>query len=339
MDVSKYVIAVDAMGGDHAPDAIVAGAEAALKAFDDIVIILCGRKEALKAAESERLRIIDARDVVEPEESPMLAVRKKPDSSLVRALMEVREGRAQAAVSAGSTGALLAGGMFKVGRIQGIDRPALAPVLPGLKGPVMLIDAGANVDCQPKFLNQFGLMGAAYMAGVLNIDNPKVGLANIGTEAEKGNKLAKETYALMKRQTSYRFAGNIEAREIIGGETQVIVLDGFDGNLILKYTEGLASAMSQMLKEELLRNLRSKIGALLVKPALKRFKARMDYHEYGGAPLLGVDGALVKAHGSSGALAIQSAIGQARNMIKNDVVGKIRAGLAGLSAADNEEEQ
>jgi glycerol-3-phosphate acyltransferase PlsX len=178
-------------------------------------------------------------------------------------------------------------------------------------------------------------MGAAYMTGVLGIKDPRVGLANIGTEPEKGNKLAKETHELMAKQTSYHFAGNVEAREIISGDCQVIVLDGFDGNLILKYTEGLASAMSQMLKEELLRDARSKLGALFVKPALRRFKARMDYREHGGAPLLGVDGALVKAHGSSDARAIETAIGQARNMIKNDVVGKIRAGVAGLAAADD----
>ena len=339
MNVSEYVIAVDAMGGDNAPDAIVAGAKAALKQFGDIQIILCGKREALQSAADDRISILDAREVVEMEESPMLAVRKKPDSSLVRSLMEVREGRAQAVVSAGSTGALLAGGMFKVGRIPGIDRPALAPVIPGLNGPVMLIDAGANVDCQPKFLSQFGLMGAAYMTGVLGIENPKVGLANIGAEAEKGNKLAKATYELMIKQTSYNFAGNVEAREIMSGDCQVIVLDGFDGNLILKHTEGLASAMSAMLKQELLRDTRSKLGALLVKPALKRFKARMDYHEYGGAPLLGVEGALIKAHGSSDARAIQTAIGQARNMIKNDVVGKIRAGVAGLSTADDKGEK
>lgn len=335
MNVSEYVIAVDAMGGDNAPEAIVAGAKAAVSRFGDIKILLCGRREALDAAAGERISVIDARDVIEMEESPMLAVRKKPDSSLVRALMEVREGRAQAAVSAGSTGAILAGGMFKVGRIQGIERPALAPVIPGIKGPVLLIDVGANVDCQPKYLNQFGLMGAAYMAGVMGVEDPKVGLANIGTEAEKGNKLAKETYELMAKQTSYRFAGNVEARDILSGEAQVVVFDGFDGNLILKYTEGIASTLSQMLKEELLRDARSKIAALLAKPALKRFKARMDYHEYGGAPLLGVDGALVKAHGSSDARAIETAIGQARNMIKNDVVGKIRAGVAGLSVADD----
>lgn len=333
--MSKYVIAVDAMGGDNAPEAIVAGAQEALRQFSDIRILLAGRREVLNGAEDERISIVDAREKIEMDESPMFAIRKKPDSSLVRALMEMREGRAHAVVSAGSTGALLAGGMFKVGRIPGIDRPALAPVIPGIKGPVMLIDAGANVDCQPRFLNQFGLMGSAYMKGVLEIENPRVGLANIGTEAEKGNKLSKETYELMRMQESYIFSGNVEAREIISGESQVIVLDGFDGNLILKYTEGLASAMGAMLKEELLRDVRSKFGALFIMPALKRFKARMDYHEYGGAPLLGVEGALVKAHGASDARAIRSAIGQARNMIKNDVVGKIRAGVAGLTAAND----
>jgi glycerol-3-phosphate acyltransferase PlsX len=206
------------------------------------------------------------------------------------------------------------------------------PVIPGVKGPVLLIDAGANVDCQPKYLNQFGLMGSAYMAGVLGIKDPKVGLANIGTEAEKGNKLVKETYELMKSQKSYTFAGNVEARDIISGDYQVMVFDGFDGNLVLKYTEGLASALGTMLKEELMRDSRSKLGGLMAKPALKRFKARMDYHEYGGAPLLGIEGALVKAHGSSDARAIRSALHQAHNMILNDVVGKIRSGVAGLAA-------
>lgn len=328
------IIAVDAMGGDDAPGAVIGGVQAALREMPDIKIILCGPADALKGTEGDHVRVVDAPDVIDMEEAPMLAVRRKPNSSMVKALMEVREGRANAVVSAGSTGALLAGGMFRIGRIPGIDRPALAPIIPGLRGPVMLIDAGANVDCQPNFLAQFGLMGAAYMAGVLGIDNPKVALANIGVESEKGNKLVKEAYALMDRQNSYHFAGNAEAREIMSGDYQVIVLDGFDGNLILKHTEGLAAAMSSMLKEELLRDTRSKIGALFLKPALKRFKARMDYREYGGAPLLGVEGALVKAHGSSDARAICAAIGQARNMIKNDVVGKIRAGVAGLSASD-----
>ena len=329
--VSEYVIAVDAMGGDNAPGAIIDGVKAALADLPDVKIVLCGLKDALKGLESDRIRVVEATEVIEMDESPMLAVRKKTDSSLVKALQEVREGRAGAVVSAGSTGALLAGGMFRVGRIPGIDRPALAPVIPGIKGPVMLIDAGANVDCQPKYLAQFGLMGSAYMSGVMGIQDPKVGLANIGVEAEKGNKLVKETYELMKNQKSYHFAGNVEARDIISGDYQVMVFDGFDGNLVLKYTEGLASAMGTMLKEELMRDTRSKVGGLLVKPALMRFKSRMDYHEYGGAPLLGVEGALIKAHGSSDARAIRSALNQARTMILNDVVGKIRAGVAGLA--------
>ena len=241
-------------------------------------------------------------------------------------------------VSAGSTGAVLAGGMFRIGRINGIDRPALAGILPARKGPVLLTDIGANVDCQPKYLNAFAMMGSVYMESVIGIKNPKVGLANIGTEAEKGNKLAKESYELMSRQKGYNFCGNVEAREISSGDYQVVVFDGFDGNLILKYTEGLSSDLVGMLKEAIMSGgIVGKIGGLLLKPAFREFKKRMDYTEHGGAPLLGVDGAVVKAHGSSNAKAICSAIRQARTMLENDVVGKIRTGVAAL-ADDNKEE-
>ena len=268
----------------------------------------------------------------------MMAVRKKVDSSLVKAMLEVREGRADAVVSAGSTGAVLAGGMFRIGRIKGIERPALAGILPARKGPTLLTDIGANVDCQPKYLNAFAMMGSVYMENVVGIKNPKVGLANIGTEAEKGNKLAKESYELMSAQKGYNFCGNVEARDISSGEYQVVVFDGFDGNLILKYTEGLSSDLVGMLKEEIMGGgLIAKIGGMLLKPALRGFKKRMDYTEQGGAPLLGVDGAVVKAHGSSNAKAVCSAIRQARTMIENDVVGKIRAGVAELTE-DNKEE-
>ena len=234
-------------------------------------------------------------------------------------------------VSAGSTGALLACGMLRLGRIKGIERPALAPVMPGAKGSWLLIDSGANVDCQPKYLVQFGLMGSVYAKSVMGIENPKVGLVNIGAEEEKGNKLTKETFQLMKNQTSYNFAGNCEARDIPTGDFDVVVADGFDGNLILKYTEGLAKAMMTLMKEDLMSSLRSKIGALLAMPGMRKFKKRMDYNEQGGAPLLGVDGAVVKAHGSSGELAICNAIRQARTMLEGQVVDKIREGLSGLS--------
>lgn len=331
--MSRYIIALDAMGGDNAPNAIVEGAIRGLRKFKDIEILLAGPEEKLQpliadaSDVKERISILNATQVITMEDAPMMAVRTKKDSSLVVAMNAVREGRAGAVVSAGSTGALLAGGMFKIGRIPGIERPALAPVLPGLKKNFMLIDCGANVDCQPKYLLQFGLMGSVYMKSVLDVKNPRVGLVNIGAEAEKGNKLVKETYELMEQQTGYNFVGNCEARDIFTGDFDVVVADGFAGNIILKHTEGLAKALFTMIKEELMSSLGTKIGALLAKPAFYKVKKRMDYNAVGGAPMLGVNGAVVKAHGSSGAEAIENAIRQARRMLEGDVVGKITEGL------------
>ena len=335
--MSEYVIALDAMGGDQAPDAIVAGAVAALRRFGDIRVLLAGPEEQLRGllADAEdvmdRLGFLPADDVIQMDESPMLAVRKKVNSSMVQAMLAVREGRAGAVVSAGNTGAVLAGGMLRIGRIPGIERPALAPVIPGAKKPFLLIDAGANVDCQPRYLEQFGLMGSVYMRSVMGVQRPAVGLVNIGTEAEKGNKLTKETYQLMQAQTSYYFAGNAEARDIPTGDFDVVVGDGFDGNIILKYTEGIVSAMMGMLKANLMASKVSKVGAALSRPAFRKFKRSMDYNAYGGAPLLGVEGAVVKAHGASGETAIMNALRQARQMLAEDVSGKIREGLKGLS--------
>ena len=255
---------------------------------------------------------------------------------MVQAMLAVREKRAGAVVSAGSTGAVLACGMLRIGRIQGIDRPALAPVIPGAKKPFMLIDAGANVDCQPKYLVQFGLMGSVYMKSVMGISDPLVGLVNIGSEPEKGNKLTKETYQLMSAQSIYHFAGNAEARDIPTGDFDVVVADGFDGNIILKYTEGIVSAMMSMLKTHLQASRISKLGAALSRPAFREFKRSMDYNAYGGAPLLGVEGAVIKAHGSSGDTAIMNAIRQARDMLAGDVAGQIRKGLSGLPGKGSE---
>ena len=340
--MSEYIIALDAMGGDQAPDAIVAGAVAALRRYEDIRILLAGPKARLEAllAEAEdvksRVELMPADEVIGMHESPMLAVRKKVNSSLVQAMLAVRDKRAGAVVSAGNTGALLAGGMLRIGRIQGIERPALAPVIPGAKKPFLLIDAGANVDCQPKYLEQFGLMGSVYMHSVMGVEKPAVGLVNIGAEAEKGNKLTKEAYQLMSRQTSYCFAGNAEARDIPTGDFDVVVADGFDGNIILKYTEGIVSAMMGMLKSNLMASKVSKIGAALSRPAFRKFKRSMDYNAYGGAPLLGVEGAVIKAHGASGEQAIMNALRQAREMLIGDVCGKIREGLSGLSADEQQ---
>ena len=337
--MSEYTIALDAMGGDQAPDAIVAGAIAALKRFEDIRVLLAGPQKRLEALldgagdVQGRAEILPADDVIQMDESPMLAVRQKVNSSMVQAMLAVREGRAGAVVSAGNTGALLAGGMLRIGRIPGIERPALAPVIPGVKKPFLLIDAGANVDCQPRYLVQFGLMGSVYMHSVMDVERPAVGLVNIGAEAEKGNKLTKETYQLMQAQSSYYFAGNAEARDIPRGDFDVVGADGFDGNIILKYTEGLASAMMGMLKGNLNASKVTRQGAALSRPAFRKFKRSMDYNAYGGAPLLGVEGAVIKAHGASGKTAIMNAVRQARTMLAGDVAGKIREGLSGLADA------
>ena len=333
--MQEYIIAVDAMGGDNGPEAAVKGSVEALRLLPDVRVLLCGDKAQIEAnlqgADDvrARLEIIEAPEIIGMDESPMMAVRKKVNSSMVQAALAVREKRANAMVSTGSTGAVLACGMLRIGRIRGIERPALAPVIPGKKKPFLLIDSGANVDCQPKYLEQFGLMGSVYMQSVLGVKDPAVGLANIGAEAEKGNKLVKETYQLMQAQTSYRFAGNAEARDIPSGDYDVVVADGFDGNIILKYTEGIISALMSLLKEQMTANLRSKIGAALLLPALRSFRNRLSYKAYGGAPLLGCEGAIVKAHGSSDAEAIMNAVRQARNMVEGDVVGKIRKGLEG----------
>lgn len=339
--MNEYIIALDAMGGDHAPEAIVAGGIAALRQFPDIRILLAGPQQRLSELLTDagdvrdRVEILDADEVITMDESPMMAVRKKANSSLVVAMNAVREGRAGAVVSAGSTGAVLAGGMLRIGRIPGIERPALTPILPGLKKPYLLIDCGANVDCQARYLQQFGLMGSVYMKNVMGVQDPAVGLVNIGAEAEKGNKLAKEAYQLMSEQTSYRFAGNCEARDIPTGDYDVVVTDGFVGNVILKYTEGIVGAVLGMLKKHMLETEDSRKGAELTKPAFAALMKDLDYNAVGGAPLLGVQGAVVKAHGSSGETAIMNAVRQARIMLEGDVVGRISAGLSGLG----EEEQ
>ena len=339
-------IAVDAMGGDNAPRAICEGVLMALREMPDISVILCGPEADLQPllAGSEdvaaRLTLVDAPEVISMHESPTLAVRRKVNSSMVKAMLEVKEGRAHAFVSAGSTGAVLAGGILRVGRIRGIDRPALAPVLPGRNHPFLLIDSGANVDCQPEFLNQFGLMGSIYMEKVMGVANPGVGLVNIGAEEEKGNQQAKDAHRLMAAQPVYRFTGNVEARDVPSGDTDVAVCDGFVGNVILKYTEGLASALTGMLKDSILSGgLRGKIGGLLLKPSMRAFKNRMNYEEHGGAPLLGVNGAMVKAHGSSSALAFKNAVRQARLMVEKDVAGTIRTELEKLTPAADDKQQ
>ena len=317
-------IVLDAMGGDNAPQATCEGALLALRADLDLTIILAGDPNQIAPyinnAEDvkERLVVLNAPEIITNNEPPALAIRQKKDSAIVRGMLMVREGEADGFVSAGSTGAVLVGGMLRLGRIPGIERPALAPLLPGKKGHFLLIDCGANVDCKPEYLAQFGLMGDAFMEKTMGIDRPRIGLVNNGAEEEKGNALYAEAHQLLKKE-DINFVGNVEARYIPADQADVIVCDGFDGNIILKYTEGVAETLLGMIKQELMADTRSKIGALLAKPAFARVKKLMDYTEVGGAPLLGVRGAVVKAHGSSNAKAIFGAIRQAALIIRSKV--------------------
>lgn len=323
-------IAVDVYGGDNAPGCVIDGAVEALEMLPDVSILFFGAQAevekllAEKTYDKARVSVVDAPGVITNHDSPTLAIRRKLDSSLVRAMDAVKKGEADALVTAGSTGATLAGGIFRVGRIKGIDRPALCPVLPtaGDK-PVMLVDCGANAECKPEYLEQFALMGQAYMKGVMGIEDPKVGLLNIGAEDEKGDTLRKTAFPLLKENDKINFYGNVEARDALTGCVQVIVCDGFSGNILLKSTEGAVQLLFGKLKEGLFSSLRAKLGALLVKPALKGVKNQLDYEQYGGAALLGVTGALVKAHGSSSAHAFACAIRQARSMVEGNVVGII----------------
>lgn len=342
-------IAVDVYGGDNAPGCVIDGALEALRAMDDVSILFCGAQAEVEGLlngreyDAQRVSIVDAPDIITNHESPTLAIRRKLNSSMVRAMDLVKKGEADAVVTAGSTGAALAGGIFRMGRIRGIDRPALGPVLPTSgEHPVILIDCGANADCKPDYLVQFALMGQAYMKGVMGIANPKVGLLNVGAEDEKGNELCKAVFPLLKEHPGVNFYGNVEARDVLTGVVQVIVCDGFSGNILLKSTEGAAQLIFGKLKKGLMSSVRSKLGALMVKPALKTVKNELDYEQYGGAALLGVKGALVKAHGSSKGHAYACAIAQAHTMVKGGVVGIIAQSLeesgADSDKADQKEE-
>ena len=328
-------IYVDAMGGDNAPQAIVEGTLEALRKHPELQVVLGGPggqiEPLLKEAEDvrDRISLDDAPEVITNHESPVMGVRKKTNSATVKGMLALREGSCDGFVSAGSTGAVLAGGMFRLGRIPGIERPALAPLLPNGKGHFLLIDCGANVDCKPEYLVQFGLMGEAYMRGVMGLEKPRVGLINIGAEAEKGNALVKATYPMME-QAPYHFVGNVEARDITGDQADVQVADGFSGNLVLKFMEGVAGTLMGIIKKEMLADTRGKIAGLIAKPAFRRVKKTMDYTEVGGAPLLGVQGAVVKAHGSSNGHAFASAIGQCMKMVNGGVVKIIAEGVSKL---------
>jgi glycerol-3-phosphate acyltransferase PlsX len=324
-------IAVDAMGGDHGPSVVVEGAVAAVKEFGSPVILVgdtraIERELARLGAKNTAVDIRHASQVVDMGESPSHALRRKRDSSLRVCAELVRDGNASAFISAGNTGAAMAISMFVIGVLRGVDRPAIAAVLPNLKKFTVLLDVGANVDPKPWHMFQFAVMGHVYARDILGIDDPRVGLLSVGEEEGKGNELTKEVYEQLK-DSSLNFIGNVEGRDIYNGHCDVVVTDGFTGNVSIKISESLAEMLGAMIKEELTRDLRSKVGAALAMPAFRRFKKRVDYTEMGGAPLLGIDGASVICHGSSPPKAIKNAIRVAAEWAKAGLNEHIKAAL------------
>lgn len=323
-------VVVDAMGGDNAPAEIVKGAVDAVNTRKDIKVFLVGRKEIVQRElqkytfPKDQLEIVHAEEVIKTAEPPVMAIRKKKDSSIVIGMNMVKQGEADGFVSAGSTGAVLVGGQLLVGRIKGIERPPLAPLIPTKTGVSLLVDCGANVDARPSHLVQFAKMGSIYMEHVVGIKNPKVGIVNNGAEEEKGNALVKETFPLLKECKDINFIGSVEARDIPEGICDVIVCEAFVGNVILKLYEGVGATLISMIKSGMMTNLRSKIGALLVKPALKKTLKSFDASEHGGAPLLGLNGLVVKSHGSSNAVEIKNSIIQCVQFKKQGITEKIK---------------
>lgn len=322
-------IAIDGMGGDHAPKAIVEGVNEALKEFPNIEIQLYGKKEELEkyANQNERLEIIHCEEVITGDDDPVRSVRRKKDSSMARMLEAVSEGRADACISAGNTGAYMTGGLFKVGRIEGVLRPALATTLPTVDGKgFLMLDLGANAEARPENIVQYAIMGNIYAKKVRGIENPRVGLLNIGTEENKGNELTKAVYEQLQ-EANLNFIGNVEARDLLDGVADVVVTDGFTGNMVLKTIEGTAGALMKMIKEVFMASGKTKLGALLVKNELKGLKGKIDYSEHGGALLFGLQAPVVKAHGSSDARAIYNTIRQATTMVEFDVVNVMKQAI------------
>lgn len=323
-------VVVDAMGGDNAPGEIVKGAVEAVNLDPAIQVILTGRQEAVQAElakytyPKEQIEVVHCDEVIETAEPPVNAVRTKKQSSLVVGMNMVKHQEADAIVSAGSSGAILVGGQTIVGRIRGVERPPLAPLIPTEKGVALLIDCGANVDARPSHLVQFAQMGSIYMENVVGMKNPRVAILNIGAEEEKGNALVKDTYPLLKECPGINFIGSIEAREIPHGGADVIVCEAFAGNIVLKLYEGVASTLLAKVREGLMSSLRSKIGALLIKPALKQTLKSFDASQYGGAPLLGCKGLVVKTHGSATAGDVRNSILQCVTFKQQGINDKIR---------------
>lgn len=330
---NRTIVALDAMGGDNAPKEMIKGAVQALEKTDAVQVLLVGKEDVIRAElaqytyDKARIEVVNATEVIETAEPPVNAIRRKKDSSIVVGMKLVKERQADAFVSAGSSGAVLVGGQVIVGRIKGVERPPLAPLIPTEKGVSLLVDCGANVDARPSHLVQFAKMGSIYMEHVVGIKNPKVGIVNIGAEEEKGNALVKETFPLLKGEKNINFIGSVEAREIPHGQADVIVCEAFAGNIILKLFEGVGSVLISEIKKGMMGSLRSKIGALLVKPALKKALKSFDSSEYGGAPLLGLNGLVVKTHGSSTAKEICNTIIQCVTFKEQKINEKIKESI------------
>lgn len=320
-------IAVDVMGGDFAPQEIIRGAEAAVREWG-FEVILVGNEEAIAKYADSRLclPVVRAPQVVQMDESPVVAVKRKPDSSVVKAVELVKDGRADAAVSAGHTGATFAASLFRLGRIRGVERPALASVIPNEQGQTVLLDIGANVDCKPGHLLKFGIMGSLYARQVLGVPNPRVGLLSIGEEASKGNEQTLTVFPLFER-APFDFVGNVEGGDLFSGRVDVVVCDGFVGNIALKTGEGVVRTLEKAVKQEVATNWVSKVCALPTVYTLRNIRKRFDYTEYGGAPLLGVNGVVVVSHGRSNAKAVKNAIRVAGEAVRTNLVGTIAGGI------------
>lgn len=328
--MTDYVkVALDAMGGDNAPVEIIKGGVDAINESSKVKIYFVGQEEVIKnelakyTYNAEQAEIVNATEIIETAEPPVMAIRKKKDSSIVKAMTMVREGKCDAYVSAGSTGATLVGGQVIVGRLKGIERPALAPLIPTETGVSLLIDCGANVDAKPSHLVQYAKIGSVYMENIMGIKNPRVGIVNNGAEEEKGNALVKETFPLLKNCPEINFVGSVEARDIPKGVVDVIVCEAFVGNVVLKLYEGVGATLIKKVKGGMMKNLRSKIGALLVKPALKETLKSFDLEQYGGAPMLGLNGLVVKTHGSSKAVEVKNSIMQCITFSEQNINEKI----------------
>ncbi|SFJ61134.1 phosphate acyltransferase PlsX [Thermoflavimicrobium dichotomicum] len=322
-------IAFDLHGGDYAPESVIEGVSLAAQKWPDTTFVLLGVDQSLVPQGIHNIEFHQVTEVIEPDDEPVKSIRSKKDSSIVVGCQMVKNKEVDAFISAGNTGALMAAGLFYTGRLKGIDRPALAPVFPTLSGKgILVLDVGANPEAKAEHLRQYAVLGSIYAEKVLGFEEPRVGLLNIGTEAGKGTSLTKEAFQLLEQEGSIRFVGNTEARDVLYGPCEVLVCDGFSGNILLKNTEGVAKSIFDKLKQEFTRTWYNKLAAAILAPSLKRFKKEMDYKEHGGAPLLGLAGPVIKAHGSSDAKAIYNAARQARLFVERQVIAQMEKEFA-----------